>query len=50
MPFINYDTHNYCIGCDYRFLKLKGIRCPQCKRRGRSHPRATKYERLVSRV
>ena len=50
MTFINYDTHNYCINCDHRFLKLKGIRCPLCKRRSRSHPRATKYDRPVPRV
>ena len=39
MPFINYDTHNWCDPCENRFLKSKGINCPECGRRARLAPR-----------
>ena len=45
MPFINYETHNYCMPCENRFIKSKGIRCPICKRRARTAPRVTTKSR-----
>lgn len=51
MPFINYDTHNWCKPCENRFDKSKGINCPECGRRARTTPRTpAKSEDLRLRV
>ncbi len=50
MPFnkkmyVNYDTHNFCAGCDLRFLKSKGIYCPDCGYQSRVTPKNRKKVR-----
>ena len=48
MTYINYELHNYCSKCDFKYLKIV-VRCPVCNNQLRTKRRRIIYDYLARR-